>query len=217
MHIHPLGDRALIVEIEGGIDTETLDRIRMITSQIDQARIAGVTDIVPGYASVAIHYEPSIAGAAAMRRALGEALQAPATPAAHTDSHTVDIPVVYGGADGPDLDAVARHCGLSPQDVITRHAAATYTVHMIGFVPGFPYLGGLDPRLATPRLQTPRTLVPAGSVGIGGEQTGVYPVASPGGWQLIGRTPLRLFDPSRDAPALLQLGDRVRFIPSGGP
>ncbi|WP_245579380.1 5-oxoprolinase subunit PxpB [Chitinilyticum aquatile] len=123
------------------------------------------------------------------------------------------LPVTYGGAHGPDLDVVAECCGLSPAEVIERHAAAEYQVYCLGFLPGFPYLGGMDPLLATPRRAEPRLCVPAGSVGIGGGQTGIYPQAAPGGWQLIGRSSSRLFNPARDPVALLQPGDRVRFVP----
>ena len=121
----------------------------------------------------------------------------------------VTIPVCYGGDYGPDLAFVAQHAGLSEREVIRRHTAPKYRIYMLGFLPGFPYLGGLDPALFTPRLQNPRTAIPAGSVGIGGQQTGIYPVASPGGWQLIGRTPLKLFDPDR--PLRYAAGDRIRF------
>jgi inhibitor of KinA len=126
---------------------------------------------------------------------------------------TVEIPVCYGGDLGPDIDDVARQHGMSAQDVIDIHASGDYLVYMVGFMPGFAYLGGLSSRIATPRRQTPRTAVPAGSVGIGGEQTGVYPLVSPGGWNLIGRTPLRIFDIDRTDAALLATGDRVRFRP----
>jgi KipI family sensor histidine kinase inhibitor len=130
---------------------------------------------------------------------------------------TIEIPVSYGGDAGPDLTTVARHCGLSEHDVIERHAGGDYTVYCLGFQPGFAYLGGLDDTLATPRRPEPRLSVPAGSVCIGGVQTGIYPAATPGGWQIIGRTALRLFDPLRDPPTLLQAGDRIRFLPVEGP
>jgi KipI family sensor histidine kinase inhibitor len=123
----------------------------------------------------------------------------------------IDIPVVYGGAGGPDLDVIARHTGLSTAEVIRRHSEGEYVVYFIGFMPGFAYMGGLDPQLATPRQDEPRLSIPAGSVGIGGEQTGIYPLASPGGWQLLGRTALPLFDPTQNPPTLLRPGDRVRF------
>lgn len=133
---------------------------------------------------------------------------------AHTP-RTVEIPVRYGGDDGPDLAAVAAHCGLSPAEVVARHVAGTYTVAMLGFAPGFPYLVGLDQALATPRRADPRTRVAAGSVGIGGAQTGIYPAAGPGGWQLIGRSDIALFDVARSPPALLRAGDRLRFVAVG--
>jgi inhibitor of KinA len=125
----------------------------------------------------------------------------------------VEIPVCYGGDFGPDLDLVASHAQLTPAEVIARHAAPEYLVYMVGFAPGFPYLGGLDAGLATPRRTQPRPLVPAGAVGIAGAQTGIYSLPTPGGWQLIGRTPRRLFDPGRNQPSLLQAGDRLRFVP----
>ncbi|MDU3078398.1 MAG: 5-oxoprolinase subunit PxpB, partial [Mixta calida] len=133
--------------------------------------------------------------------------------AAVPESREVAIPVVYGGEAGPDLDVVARHCQMTPQQVVEAHAAVLYDVYFIGFQPGFPYLGGLDSRLHTPRRDEPRVQVPAGSVGIGGSQTGIYPLASPGGWQLLGRTTLPLFDPQQQPPTLLRPGDRVRFVP----
>jgi KipI family sensor histidine kinase inhibitor len=130
-----------------------------------------------------------------------------------TSQRVIEIPVAYGGVDGPDLEVVARHCGLTNTEIVARHSAADYVVYFLGFQPGFAYLGGMDPSLATPRRAEPRTIVPAGSVGIGGMQTGVYPAATPGGWQIIGRTAITLFNPEAQPPALLQAGDRVRFVP----
>lgn len=137
--------------------------------------------------------------------------------AAAVPSRRIDIPVHYGGSAGSDLDEVARHTGLSRDEVIGLHSAAEYTVYFLGFLPGFAYLGGMDPRLATPRRREPRLMVPAGSVGIGGEQTGIYPIASPGGWQLIGRTSLPMFDSARDPPSLLLPGDTVCFVNAAAP
>lgn len=219
MHIEPLGDRALIIDVGGGVDPHTLARVRDVAARIEQARIAAVTDIVPGYTSVAVHYDPFILHrnhdrrlpSEIIRNAVEDAMRAPAVSTAARESREIVIPVCYGGEHGPDLAHVAETHGLTPDEVVALHTGATYTVHMIGFLPGFPYLGGLDRRLATPRRDTPRAEVPAGSVGIGGEQTGVYPLRSPGGWQLIGRTPLHLFDASREEPALLRMGDQVRF------
>lgn len=225
MRITPLGDRALLIDVGGRIDAETLARVRDVIARLEQAAMPGVTDIVPGYTTVAVHYDPCDvllrmrAGARTeqpsrlMRTAIEDALARPAVHAPADASNVVEIPVVYGGAQGPDLGHVAALHGMEPADVAAAHANAIYTVHLIGFVPGFPYLGGLDPRLATPRREAPRAHVPAGSIGIGGEQTGIYPVDSPGGWQLIGRTPLALFDATRSTPALLRVGDRVRFRP----
>lgn len=186
-----------------------LARIRALGAAVRELR--GVTDVVPGFASLAVHFEPLVARGETVRTAIAGAVADP-RPAPPPEAREILIPVRYGGADGPDLDEVARHHGLAPDEVIAIHAGATYLVHMIGFVPGFPYLGGLDPRIATPRRATPRTSVPAGSVGIGGAQTGVYSIASPGGWHLIGRTDVTLFDPARAEPSLLRVGDRVRFV-----
>lgn len=207
--ISPLGDRAYLIELPGGIDERMLARIRALAAAIGAVR--GVTDVVPGFASLAVHFEPLVARGGAIRDAIGGIL-ADARPAPPPEPREIRIPVRYGGTDGPDLEEVARHHGLAPEDVIAIHTAGSYLVHMIGFVPGFPYLGGLDPRIATPRRATPRTNVPAGSVGIGGAQTGVYPIASPGGWHLIGRTDVTLFDAARAEPSLLRVGDRVRFV-----
>ena len=217
MRIEPLGDRALLVHLGDTIDATTLERVRVGRARV--AALPGVRDVVAGYATLAVHYDPrTVADAArdvasphaAMAAAVERALAGDAGRAADAPQQ-VEIAVRYGGVHGPDLEDVARHHGIDADEVVARHVAGSYVVHMIGFVPGFPYLGGLDPRLATPRRATPRTLVPAGSVGIGGAQTGVYPIASPGGWQLIGRTPLRLFDARREPPALLRVGDTVRF------
>jgi inhibitor of KinA len=213
----PLGDRALLVTLGDVIADAVHARVRAAVARLRADPHAAVTDVVPAYATVALHYDPA---RVACRRdespyeamaqwtadRLGRLPDQGAAP-----GRLVEIPVRYGGAHGPDLEALAAARGLTPDDVIAMHTAPEYVVHFIGFMPGFAYLGGLDPRLETPRRATPRTLVPAGSVGIGGAQTGVYPVASPGGWQLIGRTVLTLFDPQREPAALLVAGDRVRF------
>ena len=224
MRITPLGDRALLIDVGGRIDAETLARVRDVIARLEQAAMPAVTDIVPGYTTVAVHYDPcevlarnragrDVQPSRLMRVAIEDALTRPSVPVAGDASDVVEIPIVYGGAHGPDLGHVAALHGMAPEDVAAAHADVIYTVHLVGFVPGFPYLGGLDPRLATPRREAPRAHVPAGSVGIGGEQTGIYPVDSPGGWQLIGRTPLSLFDATRSTPSLLRVGDRVRFRP----
>ncbi|HET7563846.1 MAG TPA: 5-oxoprolinase subunit PxpB [Gemmatimonadaceae bacterium] len=206
----PLGDRAVIIRLGSSIDEATHRRVRAVCARLDAQPIPGVVEYVPAFASVAVHYDPATNAYARMTELLDAELvhlEDEGLPPART----VEIPVCYGGEFGPDLDDVARHHALTADEVVRIHTGGDYLVHMIGFAPGFPYLGGLPERIATPRRREPRTLVPAGSVGIGGSQTGVYPIASPGGWQLIGRTPLTLFSPERDVPALLRAGDRVRF------
>ncbi len=208
----PAGDAGLVVELGDAIDPEVNRRVHALAQTLQASAVAGLGEAVPTYRSVLLHYDPlqlswtevlDLARAALQRCGEGP------PPAARL----VEIPTVYGGEFGPDIAAVAALHGLSVEEVIQLHSGADYTVYMIGFTPGFPYLGGLPEELATPRLATPRLVVPAGSVGIAGNQTGVYPLATPGGWQLIGRTPAVLFDPARVPPALLQPGDRVRFVP----
>jgi len=216
--IVPLGDRALVVRVGDRIGDEVFARVQAVLGCLETAHPA-ITDIVAGFTSVTVHYEP-----AAVRSLAGEAPHAMlartlearlaglgASPVPH--ARTVEIPTCYEGELAPDLEIVARHAGLSTDDVIARHSAPSYVVQMIGFTPGFPYLAGLHASLATPRRAEPRTRVAAGSVGIGGEQTGIYAVATPGGWNIIGATPLSLFDPLRDPATLLRVGDRVRFVP----
>ncbi|HET9984145.1 MAG TPA: 5-oxoprolinase subunit PxpB [Longimicrobiales bacterium] len=217
MHIEPLGDHALLVHLGSSIDEETHRLVRAAYATLERLDLPGVSELVPAFTSIGVHYDPARVRHApteppheGLRRELAAALER-LDPAELPPARTVEIPVCYGGDFGPDLADVAGQAGLSAREVVRRHAAGEYLVYMIGFAPGFPYLGGLDPRLATPRLDAPRTAVPAGSVGIGGEQTGIYPVESPGGWRLIGRTPLRLFDPTREPATLLRAGDRVRF------
>jgi len=215
--IEPLGEHALLLRLGDAIDTGINARVHAVGRRIAVLAPAWLRDIVPAYASLALFIDPEAFPATAdpldtaRRWLLQQALDDD-----HDDTppeRLVEIPVLYGDADGPDLDAVAAHAGLSPAQVIERHAAGDYVVAMLGFAPGFPYLLGLDPTLATPRLQTPRTRVAAGSVGIGGAQTGVYPRPGPGGWNIIGRTSAVLFDPLRASPSLLLPGDRVRFRP----
>ena len=169
-------------------------------------------ELVPAYCSLTVQYDSSLTSHTQLTAALTELCRHLDGPAAAAGT-LVELPVLYGGFCGQDLDFVAQNAGLSPEQVIQIHSQTDYLIYMLGFTPGFPYLGGMDGRIAAPRLQTPRVRIPAGSVGIAGEQTGVYPIASPGGWQIIGRTPLRLFDPQREQPFLLSAGQRVRFVP----
>jgi inhibitor of KinA len=219
LRILPLGDRAILVEFGSAIDEETRLLVRASFEQLSSRSLAGVLDVVPGFASIAVHYDPAQlarAGGATPHAAIAKAVEellrtGVVTPSG--EARLVEIPVCYDSSLAPDLDEVATHAQLMPAQVVALHAAPDYVVHMIGFLPGFPYLGGLDPRLTTPRRSSPRTRVPAGSVGIGGSQTGVYTIDSPGGWQLIGRTARRLFDVERNPPTLLRIGDKVRFRP----
>ena len=204
----PLGDAALLLTLGTGIDPAVNDRIHRLAHGVARAGLPGLLGLVPSYACLAVHFDPRVWDHAGLERAL---LAVAASASDPVPGRTIVLPVHYGGSDGPDLEAVAAHCGLSPAEVVARHCAGLYRVHFLGFAPGFPYLGGLDPALATPRLASPRTQVPAGSVGIAGHQTGVYPLATPGGWRIIGRTPLVLFDPLRAEPCLLRAGDLLRF------
>ncbi|UHQ21743.1 5-oxoprolinase subunit PxpB [Lysobacter sp. 5GHs7-4] len=207
-----LADDAWLLRLGSAIDADANARVHAWCAQLRACAPAWLRDLVPAYASLALFFDPAQVGADDAREwllmqcaAAGDAATAAAA------GRTVDVPVAYGGRYGPDLDTSAQELGLSPQALAERHSGALYTVAMIGFAPGFPYLSGLAPELALPRLATPRTDVAAGSVAIGGAQTGIYPRPGPGGWRLLGRTPLRLFDAARAAPSLLQPGDRVRF------
>ena len=219
MRILPLGDRAILVEFGSAIDEETRLLVRASFEQLSSVSFAGVLDVVPGFASIAVHYDPAQVSRAvgatphvAISEAVEEVLRATVTTPGG-ERRLVEVPVCYDPSLAPDIDEVAAHAQLTPEQVVELHSAPEYVVQMIGFLPGFPYLGGLDTRLTMPRRSSPRIRVPAGSVGIGGSQTGVYPIDSPGGWQLIGRTTSRLFDVGWNPPTLLQIGDRVRFRP----
>lgn len=208
----PLGDRALTIGMPDGDGVSARDRVRCLLRAIHTSVPAGVTGIVPALRSITLHYDPARVSFATLARHLADAVDALViTPEPRRDP--VVIPVCYGAAFGPDLDDVASAHGVTAEAIVDWHTAPRYTVAMIGFLPGFPYLDGLPTALHTPRRSTPRTAVPAGSVGIGGSSTGVYPFVSPGGWHLIGRTPLTLFAARRDPPSLLSAGDAVRFEP----
>jgi len=210
--ISAVGESALLVTLDDRISQAVNDRVRSLDAFLQSHPLEGVLEWVPAYASLLIYYDPLTLKFIELRQYLVTILPDLRTVDRHASQH-IDIPVSYGGEDGPDLAAVAAHCGLSQAEVVDKHAQPLYRVGMMGFTPGFAYLMGLDPLLITPRRETPRTLVPAGSVGIAGEQTGIYPLDSPGGWQLIGRTARVLFDDQREEAFLLSPGDEIRFIP----
>jgi len=218
LRVEALGDRALVAVLGDRIDPNVNARVHQFAALVRARGLAGVTDLVPAYATLTVHYDPALwAGRGAPpHQALREELLriwGRARARAPGKARRVELPVCYGGEFGPDLAEVASRCGLSEAEVVRRHSAAVYRVYMLGFAPGFAYLGGLDPAIAAPRRETPRLKVPAGSVGIAGMQTGIYPLETPGGWQIIGRSPMRLFRPGQEDPCLLRPGDRLRFAP----
>jgi inhibitor of KinA len=209
-----LGDSALLVEFEERIDGAINERCIALAEAIQARDVAGVRDVVPAYRTVGIYFDPLRTDRVGLERELHEIIRTPAQPAA-ARRPVVRVPVCYGGGDGPDLAEVARFAACSPVEVVALHTRAVYRVFMLGFSPGFAYLGSVDARIAAPRRATPRTAVPAGSVGIAGQQTGIYPSETPGGWQLVGRTPLRMFDFRRTPPSFLRAGDSVQFFAIG--
>jgi KipI family sensor histidine kinase inhibitor len=206
------GDAALVVEFEEKIDPAVSARCAALANALSAEQIAGVRDVVPTYRSVAVYFDPLRTDQQRLARTLERLAAQPAEPDTRRRA-SIQIPVCYGGEYGPDLPKVAAFAGLAEADVIALHAAVTYQVMMLGFMPGFAYMGVVDARIAAPRLDSPRPRVPRGSVGIAQEQTGIYPSDTPGGWQLIGRTPLRPFDLDRRDPFLFRSGDIVRFVP----
>jgi KipI family sensor histidine kinase inhibitor len=215
--IREAGDSAVILQLEAAepqrrdeIDAEVNIRAIRIAESVRERRIPGVRDVVPTFRSVAVFFDPLASDLNAVVEALSEGLEQGQVDQA---GKVVEVPVVYGGDAGPDLASIAQVSGLTPESVVARHASRQYRVFMLGFLPGFPYMAPVDHAIAVPRRPTPRPRVAAGSVGIAGRQTGIYPRESPGGWQIIGRTPLELFDAGRTPPALLAPGDTVRFVP----
>jgi KipI family sensor histidine kinase inhibitor len=206
------GDSCWLIVVGNDVSPSTSARVHALQRAVETLHPAWMVETVPGYCSLGLIVRPLQATLEEVEELVSTATKNVAVPPP-VQPRTVTIPVCYGAAYGPDMEVVCQQSGLSEQKVVQRHATAIYQCSMLGFLPGFPYLMGLDPQLATPRLATPRAVVPAGSVGIAGAQTGVYPVFSPGGWNIIGRTPLTLFDPSREQPSLVQAGDVVRFSP----
>jgi inhibitor of KinA len=206
------GDRGLLVEYGNAIDLETNKKVRAMAIAIERKRPAGVIEFIPTYRSLIIIYDPSTTNPERLQEdLLGFDQQISEIEIPPID--IIEVPVCYGGELGPDIHFVAETHSMTQEDVIRIHSEPDYQVYMIGFTPGFPFLGGLPEVLHTPRLESPRSRVPAGSVGIANAQTGIYSIESPGGWQIIGRTPIKLFDPERSNPFLLKAGDILRFKP----
>lgn len=224
-----MGDRAMIVRLGEGVDPQTHRSVKLLTDYLAEHPFEGMIETIPAFNSVTVEYDPLTIYLVQSRRLqerddelqlpsdfverrLREALGA-LREGQTLESRLVQIPVCYGGEFGEDLAHVAQLNGLTPDEVIDIHTGGEYLVYMLGFAPGFPYLGGMDERIAAPRHATPRLTIPPGTVGIAGKQTGIYPIGTPGGWQLIGRSPLALFLPEEEPPTLLQAGDRIRFYP----
>ena len=209
--IQPLGDSAAMIEFGDQISLEINSTVHALAFLLAEQPPAGIIEWLPTYAALTIYYDPLMLSYRDVEQWLSQRVVG--LVAGQTQSsRVIEVPVVYGGEVGPDLDFVAQHHDLTTQEVIRIHTEREYHVFMLGFTPGFPYLGELDERIATPRLESPRLRVPAGSVGIAARQTGIYPVESPGGWRIIGRTSLKLFDLERDPPFLIGAGDKVKFI-----
>lgn len=210
--IHPAGDSALLIELDEKISPEINAQVHALDHQMHENPLKGAREWVPGYSSMLVVYDPLKNTFEAVEHWVLDCLKTSSSEMIQS-KREIHIPVQYGGEYGPDLDFVAAYHKISSEEVVRRHSEVLYRVGMMGFTPGFAYLMGLDPTLATPRLDTPRTEVPAGSVGIAGGQTGIYPIASPGGWQIIGRTEKKLFEPNEAPYFLLSPGDLVRFVP----
>jgi KipI family sensor histidine kinase inhibitor len=223
--LHMLGDRALLFTFSDSVSNEVNDLVLHLSSALENLRVPGIIESQPAYSAICIHFDPHVVGPGYLKSLVkrlirqyqdetGVDCKPPRELASHSlPRRLVELPVVYGGEHGPDLPWAAQHLGMDPEEIVKRHTARTYRVYMIGFTPGFPYMGGMDESLTLPRLPDPRKVVPAGSVGIAGSQTGIYSMDAPGGWRLIGKTPVNLFDAGKTNPSLLRAGDEVRFVP----
>ncbi len=210
--ILPTGDRALTVEFGNEIKEEINAHLMGFINKVNDSGIKGIEELVPSFRSVLVHYNPGVHSYGEMCSLINEILAEKISDVEHK-KRIVEVPVCYENGLGPDIEFVAEHAGMSVEEVIKLHSAEPYLIYMLGFQPGFPYLGGLDERLHTPRLATPRLKLEAGSVGIGGAQTGLYPMESPGGWQIIGLTPVRCYNPTAKEPIPYQAGDYIKFVP----
>lgn len=208
----PAGDTAVAVEFGNEISKEVNARVHALNTALMDSGMKGIVEMVPTYRSLMVHYDPGVILYDELveetKSLLGRLDHIQSSP-----SSVLEIPVLYGGETGPDLDFVATYSGKTPQEVVEIHSSTQYLIYMLGFTPGFAYLGGMSKDISAPRLEKPRVTIPAGSVGIAGTQTGIYPMDSPGGWRLIGRTPVRLYDPEREEPILLRAGEYIQFTP----
>ena len=211
--ISPVGDRAISIDFGQVIDPTINRHIRQTIERIKELQLEGIIELVPTYCALLVEYDAMLYSYSEICNIIEPTLEEGMTNTTNELVTVVEVPTVYGGEFGPDLSFVASHNHLSEDEVISIHSGTDYLVYMLGFIPGFTYLGGMDSCIATPRLSSPRTLIPAGSVGIAGEQTGTYPSDSPGGWQIIGRTPVTMYDMSKAQAALLKAGDYVRYVP----
>ena len=206
------GDTCVVVEFGDTIDMAVNSRMQALKERLSRSGLSCIRELIPTYRSVAVYFDPDAVDPKRFLNMLEEMSRSEGTSSAERATGVV-IPVCYGGEFGPDMANVAAHTGLTEDEIVRRHAGTDCYCYMLGFTPGFAYLGGMDETLATPRLKEPREKIPTGSVGVAGKQTGIYPIESPGGWQLIGRTPLRMFDPRRSAPTVIEAGMWVRFRP----
>ena len=204
------GDTSVCVEFGNEISEPINAQIRAFNIALSNSSIPGIVETVPTYRSLMVHYDPEVIRCAPLMDEL-KGLLGQLDKIVIPPSEVLEIPVLYGGEMGPDLPFVAEHAGKTEEEVIKIHTSTEYLIYMLGFTPGFTYLGGMSDEIATPRLKTPRVKIPAGAVGIAGSQTGVYPIESPGGWQLIGRTPVRMYDSGRETPILPQAGQYIKF------
>lgn len=210
--VQPYGDRGVRVQFGKSIDKNVNRQIRDFCSVLEKSRINGVLEWIPTYTAVTILYDPFEIVYESLKEKIFN-VQEKMNSEDISPARIIHIPVLYGGKKGPDLNEVAEYHGITTDEVVSLHANSDYLIYMMGFIPGFPYLGGLSKQIATPRLDKPRRSIPAGSVGIAGEQTGIYPLESPGGWRIIGQTPIPLYNPQQAQPILLKAGDYIRFIP----
>ena len=206
------GDSSLLIEFGSQISPEINQKITTTVQLMKEQHIEGVVDIIPAFCSLLINYDPRVISYAELKTRMKDLVKVDVKAQAGVKK-VFEIPVCYGGEYGPDIENIAKHAGLSVEEVMEIHSSRDYLIYMLGFMPGFTYLGGLDERIHTPRLSNPRLKINAGSVGIGGSQTGIYPLDSPGGWQLMGMTPVKTYDPEREIPILVEAGDYIRFVP----